>query len=99
MAGNFASTPVVYNVTLTDADTEYELVLPDGTTYFEFQARQNVDIRYQWQPGYVATPTAPYLTLKRGYTYDSYNMWGSQTISLFLASSTAGTVVEVNAWR
>lgn len=99
MAGNFAAAPRVYNLTLTLADTEYSIELPQGCTYFELQARQNAEVRYAFETGHVATPTAPYLVLKKGYTYDSYNMWGSAALTLFFASSTAGTVIELNAWR
>ncbi len=99
MAGNFAAAPVLFNQTLTNANTEYTIALPTGTTHFEMQARQNASVRFAFETGYVATPTAPYETLKAGYTYSSYNLWGSQTMTLYLASATAGTIVELIAWR
>lgn len=99
MAGNFAAAPVLFNQTLTNANTEYSIALPSGCTHFEMQARQNALVRFAFETGYVATPTAPYETLKAGYTYSSYNLWGSQTMTLYFATPTAGTVVELIAWR
>jgi len=92
-----ATTPNEYNVTLTNADTEYSQALPAGTKALEFWARESVDIRFAFTSGKVATPTAPYFTLKAGTTYykESLNLSGK---TLYLASSTAGTNVEIIAW-
>lgn len=86
-------TPTVYNTTLTNADTEYSQALA-SCKGIEFQARTSVDIRFAFVTGKVATPTAPYMTLKAGqwYYFD-----GSPT-TLFLASATAGTIVEIILW-
>lgn len=80
MAGNFAAAPVLLNLTLTNANTEYTVALPAGTTHFEMQARGNANVRFAFETSLVATPTSPYMTLKAGYTYSSYNLWGSQMI-------------------
>jgi len=92
-----ATTPNEYNVTLANADTEYSQGLPAGTKALEFWARESVDIRFAFTSGKVATPTAPYFTLKSGTTYykESLNLSGK---TLYLASSTAGTNVEIIAW-
>lgn len=92
MAG-FASNPVIFNVVLTNANQEYSLTLPMGCTHFEFQARQNAAVEFAFQSG------GPYMTLKAGGAYSSYNLWGAQTIVIFFRSATAGTVVELVAWR
>ena len=99
MAGNFAAAPVLFNQTLTAANTEYTITLPAGCTHFEMQARTNANVRFAFETGKVATPTAPYMTLKAGYTYSSYNLWGSQTLLVYVATPTAGTIVELIAWR
>ena len=87
------NSPMVYNVTLTDANTEYSQVLA-ACKGIEFQARTAADIRFAFVTGKVATPTAPYMTLKSGqwYYFD-----GSPT-TLFLASATAGVIVEIIMW-
>ena len=89
--------PTVYNVTLTDADTEYSQALPSSTREIRFRCRTLYDVRFAWAADKVATPTAPYLTLPAGCDYHSDNddLTGE---SLYLASSEAGVVVEIEVW-
>ena len=86
-------TPTVYNVTLTVADTQYSQALT-ACQGIEFQARTAVDIRFAFVTGKVATPTAPYMTLKAGQWY----YFEGSPADIFLASATAGTVVEIIMW-
>jgi len=92
-----SGTPTVYNKTLTNADTEYTQTLPSSCEKFMFWARTNVDIRFAFETGKVATPTAPYLTLKGGTAFSESGLSLSSK-TLYLASSTAGTVVEILCW-
>jgi len=88
--------PTVYNVTLTNANAEYSQQFPAGTARYDFQCRTAHDIRYAFVTGKVATPTAPYMTLKAGGAFTSEFLpqnIGQQT--LYLASATAGAVVEI----
>jgi hypothetical protein len=89
-----ASTTNEYNVTLTNANTEYSQLLPSNTRKLIFQSRTNVVVRWAWTTGKVATPTAPYFTLKAGSAYFEDELKLSSK-TLYLASSTAGTVVEI----
>ena len=91
------STPTAYNVTLTNADTEYSQALPANAKGFEFQCRTAYDVRYAFATGKVAGPTAPYLTLKAGSEYYKENVKLAST-TLYLASAQAGVVVEIIAW-
>ena len=86
--------PQVFNKTLTVADTEYSQALNAGWG-FEFQARTEVTIRFAFVADKVATPTAPYMTLKPGQWYF---VEGGNVETLYLASATAGTVVEIISW-
>ena len=91
--------PTVYNVTLTVASTEYSQALLSHCRYFEFQCRTEADVRFAFETGKVATPTAPYLTLKAGdYYYSPVVSMGALPSTLYLASATAGVVVEIIAW-
>lgn len=92
-------TPTAYNVTLTVADTEYSQALPANCRGFEFQARTEATVRYAFVTGKVATPTAPWLTLKAGDYYFSppLNQAASPS-TLYVGSATAGTIVEILAW-
>lgn len=93
-----ATAPTIYNVTLTNADTEYSQQLPTNTARYDFQCRTGYNIRYAFETGKVATPTAPYMTLKAGGTFTSEFLpqaAGQQTV--YLASDQAGAVVEIVA--
>jgi len=93
------STPTVYNVTCTNADTEYSQALPVNCRKFELQARTEAILRFAFVTGKVATPVAPWLTLKAGdYYYSPDMMQTASPSTLFVASPMAGTVVEILAW-
>ena len=89
--------PTVFNKTLTAADTEYEVALPSSTREIRFRCRTLFDVRFAWEANKVATPTSPYLTLPSGsdYASDSSNITAK---TLYLASSEAGVVVEIEVW-
>ena len=93
------SAPTVYNKTLTSADTEYSQAMPANCRGFEFQCRTENSVRFAFAAGKVATPTAPYMTLKAGDYYGSFPIsQGASPSLLYLASATAGVVVEIIAW-
>ncbi len=94
---NPTETPTVYNVELTDADTEYSQALPSSTREIRFRCRTLFDVRFAWEADKVATPDDPYLTLPAGTDYysDESDITGK---SLHLASSEAGVVVEIEVW-
>jgi len=102
LAGSFdvpTAIPTTYNVTCTVADTEYSQALPANCRGFEFQARTEAIVRYAFVTGKVATPTAPYHTLKAGDYYFSPQInQAAAPSTLYVASPTAGTVVELLAW-
>lgn len=93
------ATPTVYNKTLTVADTEYSQAMPANCRRFEFQCRTEATIRFSNVTGKVAGPAAPWMTLKAGDYYDSgmINQGGSPS-TIYLASSVAGTIVELISW-
>ena len=88
----------VFNITLTSADTEYSQLLPSGTKELRFTCRTLFDVRYAWETGKVATPTAPYLTLSAGrHMYSDMKDLSGKT--LYFASSEAGVVIELSTWN
>jgi len=93
------ATPTVYNVTLTTANTEYSLALPANCRGFEFQCRTEATVRFAFATGKVATPTAPYMTLKAGDYYVSPPInQGAAPSTLYFASATAGVEMEAIPW-
>jgi len=93
------ATPTTYNVTCTVADTEYSQALPANCRKFEFQCRTENIVRYAFATGKVATPTAPYHTLKAGDYYYSPDLnQAAAPSTLYVASPTAGVVAEILCW-
>ena len=89
-------TPTVYNVTCTVADTQYSQTLPENCRMIELQARTEAILRFAFEGGKVATPTAPYMTLKAGDYY--YSLVDAAARTIYVASPTATTVAEIIAW-
>jgi len=93
------ATPTAYNVTLTNANTEYSQAMPGNCRGFEFQCRTEADVRYAFVTGKVAGPAAPWLTLKAGdYYYSPPINQGAAPSTLYFASATAGVIMEVISW-
>lgn len=89
--------PQVFNVDLTAQNTEYSQELPAGTTRIRFQCRDGTDIRYAFETGKVATPTAPYMTLKSGQVYDAGRLFLNKG-TIYFACGSNSKVVELEAW-
>lgn len=93
-----ATTPTLYNVTMTLADTEYSQALPANTKILEIREQSMGYVtRYAFVTGKVAIPTAPYRTLGAGEvkTLDNLNL---AAVTLYFACSTAGKILEIEAW-
>jgi len=95
-----SDTPFIYNVTMTNADTEYSQALPAGCKSFSLSVQapdKTKYFRYAYVTGKVATPTAPY----KIYTCDveayqeNVNL-DAQTI--YFACNEAGKVMQIEAW-
>ncbi len=95
-----AQNPTTYNLTLTSANTEYSQVISPRTKKVTVQCRTAFAVRGAYETGKVATPTAPYFTIKAGAAYWEDGLSTKDTVTtLYLASSTAGVVVEIIVWR
>ncbi|MGC9397120.1 MAG: hypothetical protein ACP5J4_19930 [Anaerolineae bacterium] len=94
---NEPDTVTTYNVTLTSANTEYSQALPSGCRAVAFRCRTGYAVRFAWETGKVATPTAPYQTLKAGGEYWKDNI-NADGLTLYLASDTAAVIVEIEVW-
>jgi len=93
------TTQTDYNITLTNADTEYSQALPANCRLFEFQCRTDVALRWSKTTGKVAGPAAPYKTLKAGDFYYSPPInQGAAPDTLYFAAAVGSLVVELTAW-
>jgi hypothetical protein len=89
-----------YAIGLLLEDNEYGQTMPPNCRSFEFQCKENVDIRWSMYPGHVDVPTYPtFMTLKAGgYYYSPTLTEGSPTPTLYFAAAVLGVTVEVIAW-
>jgi hypothetical protein len=90
----FASKAHVLNVTLTDANTDYEVVLPAGATRFAVQCRTADEIKIFFHKGSVnfwtvkVAPARPFMA--RNVTGGARTFW--------LQSAAGAKVAEVIYW-
>ena len=93
-----ATTPTLYAITMTLANTEYSQALPANTKILEFRCRATgYDVRFAYVTGKVATSVDPYRTLSAGQTKTIDNLNLAATV-LYVACGTAGQEIEVEAW-
>lgn len=92
-----ATTPTLYNLTLTNANTQYAQILPTNSKSISFRCRTAYDIRYAFETGKVASPTEPYMTLPSGGKYSQGDLSYYEE-NIYFASSQAGVVVEIEVW-
>ena len=87
----------IYNVTCTNANTEYSQELPPNTRSLAIQSRTAVDVRVAFVTGKVATPTAPYFTMKADGALALQDLQLTDGAIIYVGTATAGTVVEIVA--
>jgi len=102
VAGSVARFPIIRNVTMTLADTEYSTTLPENTKGFIIHTRDETEFRVSYEAGHVATPTAPYFTVPATKAYGegdiSIYTYGGALLTLYFASAGAGKVIEIIYW-
>jgi len=92
-----ATTPVIYNVTLTLADTEYSQALSANVKKFSVHLRDFTAFRFAYVTGKVAGPTAPYLTIPEG-SEKTEELIEPASLTLYFASAVAGKIAEIEEW-
>ena len=96
----YATTQATYVLVLTDADTEYGQVLPANTRSIEVFARNGAAIRISLVAGKTADATsttseAHWIQATTTYSKDHLKLNGK---TLYVASSTAATPVQITCW-
>ena len=91
-----ATTPVIYNVTMTSADTEYNQALPANVKKFLIHTRDGTAFRVAFITGKVATPTAPYFTVLTNDAYYEDDIKAS--VTLYFGCASAAKIAEIIAW-
>lgn len=89
-----STTPVIYNVTCTNANTEYSQALPTNCRRFLIQLRTTKDLKVSFTSGQSGTT---YVSVLAGGQYyeDTVNLTAK---TLYFQSPTAGVVAEILAW-
>ena len=87
--------PIIFNLELTTADTEYSIPLTARNRKLFFKCREDVDIRYAYKKDFVAIPIAPYMTLEEG---NSRQVDVDGALSVYFACSKPGVTMEVEIW-
>ena len=89
-----ATTPVVYNVTMTSANTEYSRALPANTKKFLIRCREEYAIKACFASGASGTT---YITVPSGMSYWE-DLIQPATLTLYFQCATAAQVAEIVAW-
>jgi hypothetical protein len=92
-----ATTPTLYNVTMTNPDTEYSQALPAKTKKFTIHTRDGTAFRLAYVTGKVATPTEPYFTIPTNAIKSEDSLTTATTI--YFACAAAAKVIEIEAWQ
>lgn len=92
-----AQTPYILTETLTSANTEYEISIPQGTQQFQLYTKASVALRIAYETGKVAGSTEPFLQIDSGNTYFVDKVL-ARSLKVYVACGTAGTVVHVHGW-
>lgn len=91
--------PSMQSVTLTNANTQYSLVLPRGTKRYElFTNHASGAFRFAYETGKVAGPTEPYYNVPNGFVFNVDGLDFTDPVTIYLASDTAGLIVNVHYW-
>ena len=92
-----ATTPAIYNVTMTLADTEYSQALPANTKKFLIHTRDGTAFRLAFVTGKVATPTVPYFTILANDSYYE-DLIQPAILTLYFGCASAGKIIELIVW-
>jgi len=91
---NRATSPAIYNVTMTNAGTEYSQALPSNTKKFLIKCRGSYDIKLAFTSGQSGTN---YVTVPSGMSYWEDFIQPS-ALTLYFQCASAGQVAEIIAW-
>jgi len=95
------TTPTLYHVALTNADTQYSQALPDKCKHFNVYIVDGIsdnNFRLAYATGKVATPTAPYLKYPQNVVYESPENIKVTRLTVYIASSVGSKTAIIEAW-
>ena len=94
--------PKIFNLTLTAANTEYNIELPENTRKFLAHTRDESIFRLAFESGKVAGSVAPFFTVLANCRYWEDLIQAidvkEKAITLYFAGPNAGRIIELIAW-
>lgn len=89
----------IYNVAVTDADTEYSQQLAAGTVRFQIRMQDGSAFRLAFETGKVASPTAPYASAPLNTLWEEDGLNPRGTYTLYFASAAGSKTAEIVCWQ
>jgi len=90
-----ATTPYLYNVTMTSANVEYSQAMPGNCKKFTVKCRGEYDIKLAFT---LAESGTTYITIPSGQNYWD-DLIRDVVLTLYFQCATAAQVVEIVAWN
>lgn len=87
--------PLVQNVSMSTANTEYSFTLPAGTRQFELRSRQAGKLQLSYTAGTTATL---YRTIWPGTAYSESNLLLTAALDIYVQSTKGSDILEVVSW-
>lgn len=91
-----AGTPVIQNVLLTTANTEYNFSLSSSTKRYKIKARGDTKIQFSFISGQSGSN---YITIPMGCEYVEDNLTLTGSLTIYLQASKNNQVLEVLSWN
>jgi len=93
-----ACLPTIFNVAITNADTEYSQAIPAGTKRIKVVLADGATFRLAWETGKVAAPTAPYWTQPANIPYEEKIGLYLSAQTLYIADSVGTKICQILCW-
>lgn len=91
-----ASNPLIQNISLLLADTEYTITIPSGTKKFAIRSRTGLP---KMQLSYIAGQSSSnFITIYPGNIYTENDLLLQASINVYIQSSKASQIIEVVSW-
>lgn len=99
---NAAKFPKIFNKTLTAANTEYSIELPENTRKYLVHTRDESAFRLAFEPGKVAGSVEPFFTVLANTRYWEDLIQAidvkEKAVTLYFATAALGSIIELVAW-
>jgi hypothetical protein len=92
---NTVSTPVINNIAVPLANTEVTFTFPTGTKRFELRLRNTARLQLSFVAGQSGTN---YWTVNGGSVYGEDGINPATTLSIYVQTASAGSLLEIKSW-